>query len=72
MQENNPIRQSLIYELTRQNHSILMELKEAHKTIAKLSLERCVMKDSQLDLVVRLEKANEKIHQLNVKQGKKS
>ena len=35
MQENNPIRQSLIYELTRQVQSILMELKEAHKTIDK-------------------------------------
>jgi hypothetical protein len=61
MQENNPIRQSLIYELTRQAQSILMELKEAHKTIGKLNLELCLMKDSQLDLVVRLEKANEKL-----------
>ena len=68
MQENNPIRQSLVYELTRQNHSILMDLKEAYKTIDKLNLERCLMKDSQIDLVVRLEKANEKIHQLTVKQ----
>jgi hypothetical protein len=64
MQENNPIRQTLIYELTRQAHSILMELKEAYKTIGKLNLVLCLMKDSQLDLVVRLEKANEK--QLNL------
>ncbi len=61
MQENNPIRQSLIYELTRQVQSILMELKEAHKTIDKLNLELCLMKDSQLDSVVRHEKANEKL-----------
>ena len=61
MQENNPIRQSLIYELPRQAQSILMELKEAHKTIDKLNRERCLMKNSQLDLVVRLEKANEKL-----------
>lgn len=68
MQENNLIKQSLVYELTRQNHSLLMELKEAHKTIAKLNFDRCVMKDCQLDIVVQLEKANEKIHQLTVKQ----
>ena len=61
MQENNPIRQTLIYELTRQVQSILMELKEAHKTIDKLNLELCLMKDIQLDLVVRHEKANEKL-----------
>jgi hypothetical protein len=67
MLENTPLRHSLVYELTRQNQGILIELKEADKTIAQLTLEQCVMKDGHLELLLRLEKANEKIDQLTVK-----
>ena len=67
MQENTPITQLLVYELTRQNQGILIELKEADKTIALLTLEQCVMKDGHLELLLRLEKANEQINQLTVK-----
>ena len=67
MQENSPLTQSLVYELTRQNQGILIDLKEADKTIALLTLEQCVMKDGHLELLLRLEKANEQINQLTVK-----
>ena len=67
MQENSPLTQSLVYELTRQNQGILIDLKEADKTIALLKLEQCVMKDGHLELLLRLEKANEQINQLTVK-----
>ena len=67
MQENSPLTQSLVYELTRQNQGILIDLKEADKTIAQLKLEQCVMKDGHLELLLRLEKANEKINQLTLK-----
>ena len=67
MQENTPLTQSLVYELTRQNQGILIDLKEADKTIALLKLEQCVMKDGHLELLLRLEKANEQINQLTVK-----
>ena len=67
MQENSPLTQSLVYELTRQNQGILIDLKEADKTIALFKLEQCVMKDGHLELLLRLEKANEKIDQLTVK-----
>jgi hypothetical protein len=67
MQENSPLTQSLVYELTRQNQGILIDLKEADKTIALLTLEQCVMKDGHLELLLRLEKANEQIDQLTVK-----
>jgi hypothetical protein len=67
MLENTPLRHSLVYELTRQNQGILIDLKEADKTIAQLTLEQCVMKDGHLELLLRLEKANEKIDQLTVK-----
>ena len=67
MQENTPLTQSLVYELTRQNQGILIDLKEADKTIAQLTLEQCVMKEGHLELLLRLEKANEKIDQLTVK-----
>ena len=67
MQENTPLTQSLVYELTRQNQAILIDLKEADKTIAQLTLEQCVMKEGNLELLMRLEKANEKINQLTVK-----
>jgi hypothetical protein len=67
MQESIPLTQSLVYELTRQNQGILIDLKEADKTIALLTLEQCVMKDGHLELLLRLEKANEKIDQLTVK-----
>ena len=67
MQENSPLTQSLVYELTRQNHAILIDLKEADKTIAQLTLEQCVMKDGHLELLMRLTKANETIDQLTVK-----
>ena len=43
MQENSPLTQSLVYELTRQNQGILIDLKEADKTIAQLKLEQCVL-----------------------------
>ena len=67
MQENTPITQLLVYELTRQNQGILTDLKEAGKTIAQLTLEQRVMKDGHLELLLILEKANEKINQLTVK-----
>ena len=67
MQENTPLTQSLVYELTRQNQAILIDLKEADKTIAQLTLEQCVMKDGHLELLLSLAKANEKIDQLTVK-----
>jgi hypothetical protein len=67
MQENTPLTQSLVYELTRQNQGILIDLKEADKTIAQLTLEQCVMKEGNLELLMRLEKANETIDQLTVK-----
>jgi hypothetical protein len=67
MLENTPLRHSLVYELTRQNQGILIDLKEADKTIALLTLEQCVMKDGHLELLMRLEKANEQIDQLTVK-----
>jgi hypothetical protein len=67
MQVINPITQSLVYELTRQNLSILSDLKEADKTITQLKLEQYVMKDGHLKLLLRLEMANEKIDQLTVK-----
>jgi hypothetical protein len=67
MQENTPLTQSLVYELTRQNQGILIDLKEAGKVIAQLTLEQRVMKDGHLELLMRLEKANEQIDQLTVK-----
>ena len=67
MQENTPLTQSLVYELTRQNQGILIDLKEADKTIALLKLEQCVLKEGHLELLLRLAKANEKIDQLTVK-----
>jgi hypothetical protein len=67
MQENTPLTQSLVYELTRQNQGILIDLKEASKVIAQLTLEQRVMKDGHLELLMRLEKANEQIDQLTVK-----
>ena len=67
MQENTPLTQSLVYELTRQNQGILIDLKEASKVIAQLTLEQRVMKDGHLELLLRLEKANEQIDQLTVK-----
>ena len=67
MQENTPLTQSLVYELTRQNQGILIDLKEADKTIALLKLEQCVMKDGHRELLMRLTKANETIDQLTVK-----
>ena len=67
MLENTPLRHSLVYELTRQNQGILIDLKETDKTIAQLKFEQCVMKDGHLELLLRLEKANEKINQLTVK-----
>ena len=67
MQANTPLTQSLVYELTRQNQGILIDLKEADKTIAQLTLEQRVMKDGHLELLMRLEKANEKINQVTVK-----
>ena len=56
-----------MYELTRQNQGILIDLKEAGKTIAQLTLEQRVMKDGHFELLLRLAKANEKINQLTVK-----
>ena len=67
MQENTPITQLLVNELTRQNQGFLTDLKETGKTIAQLTLEQRVMKDGHLELLLILEKANEKINQLTVK-----
>ncbi len=67
MQENTPLTQSLVYELTRQNQGILIDLKEASKTVAQLTLEQRVMKDGHFELLLHLEKVNEKIDQLTVK-----
>jgi len=67
MQENTPITQLLVNELTRQNQGFLTDLKETGKTIAQLTLEQRVMKDGHLELLMRLEKANEKINQVTVK-----
>ena len=54
-------------ELTRQNQGFLTDLKETGKTIAQLTLEQRVMKDGHLELLLILEKANEKINQVTVK-----
>jgi septal ring factor EnvC (AmiA/AmiB activator) len=67
MQENTPITQLLVNEITRQNQGILTDLKETSKTIAQLTLEQRVMKDGHLELLMHLEKANEKINQVTVK-----
>ena len=67
MQANTPLTQSLVYELTRQNQGILIDLKEASKTVAQLTLEQRVMKDGHFELLLHLEKVNEKIDQLTVK-----
>jgi hypothetical protein len=56
MQENSPLTQSLVYELTRQNQGILIDLKEADKTIAQLKFEQRMMKDGHLELLMRLAK----------------
>jgi hypothetical protein len=56
-----------VNELTRQNQGFLTDLKETGKTIAQLTLEQRVMKDGHLELLMRLEKANEKINQVTVK-----
>ena len=67
MSDSSGQDQSLVYELTRQNQGILIDLKEADKTIAQLTLEQCVLKDGHLELLMRLAKANEQIDQLTVK-----
>ena len=38
MQENSPITQLLVYELTRQNQGILTDLKEAGKTYRPVNI----------------------------------
>ena len=66
MLEITPITQSLVYELTRQNQGILSELKVADKTITQLKSEQYVMKNGYHKLLLRLKKANEKIHELTI------
>jgi chromosome segregation ATPase len=61
---DNPIRDTLIFELTRNNQGILSDLKEANKTIAQLRLEILHIKNNQFELAQQLENATNKITQL--------
>ena len=61
---DNPIRDTLIFELTRNNQGILSDLKEAHKTIAQLRLKILHIKNNQFELTQQLENATTKITQL--------
>ena len=61
---DNPIRDTLIFELTRNNQGILSDLKEANKTIAQLRLEILHIKNNQFELAQQLENATTKIIQL--------
>lgn len=61
---DNPIRDTLIFELTRNNQGILSDLKEANKTIAQLRLEILHIKNNQFELAQQLENATTKITQL--------
>lgn len=61
---DNPIRDTLIFELTRNNQGILSDLKEANKTIAQLRLEILHIKNNQFELAHQLENATNKITQL--------
>ena len=61
---DNPLRDTLIFELTRNNQGILSDLKEANKTIAQLRLEILHIKNNQFELAQQLENATTKITQL--------
>jgi chromosome segregation ATPase len=61
---DNPLRDTLIFELTRNNQGILSDLKEANKTIAQLRLEILHIKNNQFELAQQLENATNKITQL--------
>jgi chromosome segregation ATPase len=61
---DNPIRDTLIFELTRNNQGILSDLKEANKTIAQLRLEILHIKNNQFELAQQIENATTKITQL--------
>ena len=60
---DNPLRDTLIFELTRNNQSILSDLKETNKTIAQLRLEIVHIKNNQFELAQQLENATTKITQ---------
>ncbi len=61
---DNPLRDTLIFELTRNNQGILSDLKEANKTIAQLRLEILHIKNNQFELAQQIENATTKITQL--------
>ncbi len=61
---DNPLRDTLIFELTRNNQGILSGLKEANKTIAQLRLEILHIKNNQFELAQQIENATTKITQL--------
>lgn len=61
---DNPIRDTLIFELTRNNQGILSDLKEANKTIAQLRLEILHIKNNQFEMAQQIENATTKITQL--------
>ena len=61
---DNPLRDTLIFELTRNNEGILSDLKEANKTIAQLRLEILHIKNNQFEMAQQIENATTKITQL--------
>ena len=61
---DNPLRDTLIFELTRNNQGILSDLKQANKTIAQLRLEILHIKNNQFELAQQIENATTKITQL--------
>ncbi len=61
---DNPLRDTLIFELTRNNQGILSDLKEANKTIAQLRLEILQIKNNQFEMAQQIENATTKITQL--------
>jgi chromosome segregation ATPase len=61
---DNPLRDTLIFELTRNNQGILSDLKEANKTIAQLRLEILHIKNNQFEMAQQIENATTKITQL--------
>ena len=51
----NPMKDTLVFELTRLNQGILSDLKEANKTIALLRIEQLHNKYHHIDLAQKLE-----------------
>jgi hypothetical protein len=60
----NPMKDTLVFELTRLNQGILSDLKEANKTIALLRIEQLHNKYHHIDLAQKLENATTKIADL--------